>query len=332
MENKAHALAAGAFVLLVSALLVALALWLTRDVALRTVYEISTREPVTGLQAQAAVRFRGIPVGKVLSIDFDPKIPGNVLVRISVDDATPITESTFATLGFQGVTGLSFVQLDDTGASQVELQAPDGGAARIPLRPGLFSKLTDQGASAMSQLEETTRRLNALLAPEQQKVLLDAVRNIGQAAGNVNQLSLHLDQLLQTQLGPDRLSVPQLAQDLSITLKALQATSADASRTAQEGSKAASELARVAQRLNQSGGSLDKLNEGVNAMTLTGKTLNASTLPRVAKSADDVARAARRVEQTATSLNENPQVLLYGAGAVPPGPGEPGFTAPQGLK
>ena len=48
MENKAHALAAGAFVLLVSALLVALALWLTRDVALRTVYEISTREPVTG--------------------------------------------------------------------------------------------------------------------------------------------------------------------------------------------------------------------------------------------------------------------------------------------
>ena len=332
MENKAHALAAGAFVLLVSALLVALALWLTRDVALRTVYEISTRERVTGLQAQAAVRFRGIPVGKVLSIDFDPKIPGNVLVRISVDDATPITESTFATLGFQGVTGLSFVQLDDTGVSQIELEAPDGEVARIPLRPGLFSKLTDQGASAMSQLEETTRRLNALLAPEQQKVLLDAVRNIGQAAGNVNQLSLHLDQLLQTQLGPDRLSMPQLAQDLSTTLKALQATSADASRTAQEGSKAASELARVAQRLNQGGGSLDKLNEGVDAMTLTGKTLNASTLPRVAKSADDVARAARRVERTATNLNENPQVLLYGAGAVPPGPGEPGFTAPQGLK
>jgi phospholipid/cholesterol/gamma-HCH transport system substrate-binding protein len=314
-------------VLLVSALLVALAMWLTRDVALRTVYELSTREPVTGLQEQAAVRFRGIPVGKVLSIGFDPKIPGNVLVRISVDDATPITESTFATLGFQGVTGLSFVQLDDNGASSVELESKDGEVARIPLRPGLFSKLTDQGASAMAQLEETTRRLNALLAPEQQKVLLDAVRNIGQAAGNINQLSLHLDQLLQGQGGPGSASVPQLAQEVSTTLKALQATSAEASRTAQEGS-----MARVAQRLHQSGGSLDKLSEGADAMTLTGKTLNASTLPRVAKSADDVARAARRVERAAANLNENPQVLLYGTGTVPPGPGEPGFTAPQGTK
>jgi phospholipid/cholesterol/gamma-HCH transport system substrate-binding protein len=332
MENKSHALAAGAFVLLVSALLIALAMWLTRDVALRTVYEISTREPVTGLQVQAAVRFRGIPVGKVLSIDFDPKIPGNVLVRISVDDATPITASTFATLGFQGVTGLSFVQLDDSGASKVALTPTDGDVARIPMQPGLFSKLTDQGASAMAQLEETTRRLNILLAPEQQKVLLDAVRNIGQAAGNINQLSLHLDQTLQGQGAPGSVSAPQLAQELSTTLKALQATSAEASRTAQEASKAASELALVAQRLRQSGGSLDKLEQGADAMLLTGKTLNGSTLPRVAKSADDVARAARRVERTATNVNENPQTLLYGTGAVPPGPGEPGFTAPQGTK
>jgi phospholipid/cholesterol/gamma-HCH transport system substrate-binding protein len=332
MENKSHALAAGAFVLLVSALLVALAMWLTRDVALRTVYELSTREPVTGLQVQAAVRFRGIPVGKVLSIDFDPKIAGNVRVSISVDDTTPITESTFATLGFQGVTGLSFVQLDDTGGSSVGLESKDGEVARIPLRPGLFSKLTDQGASAMAQLEETTRRLNALLAPEQQKVLLDAVRNMGQAAGSINQLSLHLDQLLQGQGGPGSVSAPQLAQEVSATLKALQATSAEASRTAQEGSKAASELARVAQRLHQSGGSLDQLNQGVEVMALTAKTLNASTLPRVAKSADDVARAARRVERTTANLNENPQVLLYGTGVVPPGPGEPGFTAPQGTK
>ncbi len=330
MENKSHALAAGAFVLLVSALLVALAVWLTRDVALRTVYEISTREPVTGLQVQAAVRFRGIPVGKVLSIDFDPKIPGNVLVRISVDDATPVTESTFATLAFQGVTGLSFVQLDDSGASSVPLGSADGEDPRIALRPGLFSKLTDQGASAMTQLEETTRRLNALLAPEQQKALLDAVHNIGQAAGTINQLTQHLDQLLLGQGAPGSVSAPQLAQEVSATLKALQATSAEAARTAQEGSKAASELAQVAQRLRQSGGGLDKLDQGADAMLLTGKTLNASTLPRVAKSADDVARAARRMERTATNLNENPQFLLYGSGAVAPGPGEPGFTPPQG--
>ena len=49
MENKAHALAAGIFVVAVAALLVALAAWLARDTGERDVYEISTRETVTGL-------------------------------------------------------------------------------------------------------------------------------------------------------------------------------------------------------------------------------------------------------------------------------------------
>jgi len=43
MENKAHALAAGAFVLVVTALLIALAAWLMRDKEVFRVYEISTR-------------------------------------------------------------------------------------------------------------------------------------------------------------------------------------------------------------------------------------------------------------------------------------------------
>src|SRR6478735_3889250 len=115
MENKAHALAAGIFVVVVSAMLVALASWLTRDSGERDIYEISTRETVTGLQAQAAVRYRGVDVGKVSTIGFDPKQTGNVLMRLEIDHEAPVTKDTFATLSFQGVTGLAFVQLDDLG-------------------------------------------------------------------------------------------------------------------------------------------------------------------------------------------------------------------------
>ena len=49
MENKAHALAAGAFLLLVAALLVGLAVWLTRDRSVRNDFELTTRESVSGL-------------------------------------------------------------------------------------------------------------------------------------------------------------------------------------------------------------------------------------------------------------------------------------------
>jgi phospholipid/cholesterol/gamma-HCH transport system substrate-binding protein len=65
MENKAHAMAAGIFVVLLTALVLGLAAWLTRETGVRDTYEISTREAVTGLQAQAPVRFRGVDVGKV---------------------------------------------------------------------------------------------------------------------------------------------------------------------------------------------------------------------------------------------------------------------------
>src|SRR5688500_4323389 len=116
MENKAHALAAGIFVVAVAALLIALAAWLSRDTGERNIYEISTRETVTGLQPQAAVRYRGVDVGKVAEIGFDPQAKGHVLLRLEIDQEAPITKDTFATLNFQGVTGLAFVQLDDTGA------------------------------------------------------------------------------------------------------------------------------------------------------------------------------------------------------------------------
>ena len=74
---------------LITALLVALAAWLTRDTGERDIYEISTRETVTGLQPQAPVRYRGVDVGKVASIGFDPKTPGNVLMRLEVDREAP---------------------------------------------------------------------------------------------------------------------------------------------------------------------------------------------------------------------------------------------------
>ncbi|HSV36780.1 MAG TPA: MlaD family protein, partial [Ramlibacter sp.] len=77
MENKAHALAAGIFVVVITALLVGLAAWLTRETGERHIYEISTRETVTGLQSQAAVRYRGVDVGKVAAIGFDPKAQGH---------------------------------------------------------------------------------------------------------------------------------------------------------------------------------------------------------------------------------------------------------------
>jgi phospholipid/cholesterol/gamma-HCH transport system substrate-binding protein len=307
MENKAHALAAGAFVLVVTALLVALAVWLTRDTGVRQAYALSTRDAVTGLQPQAPVRFKGVLVGKVTEIAFDPQVKGQVLVSIAVDRSAPVTSSTFAMLGYQGVTGLAFVQLDDSGESREPLRSTDGTPPRIPLRPGLMGRLSDQGGQVLNQLEIASRRINELLAPDNPKGVARVVATTGDAVQSVNQLATDVNVLLKAQLDPKKLNVPQLVQDTRATLQSLQATS-DQTRSA-------------VQRLGDKGGALDKLTEGADVLMGT-------TLPRVNRMSDDATRTARQLNRTVTNLNENPQSLLYGNGPVAPGPGEPGFTAP----
>ena len=316
MENKSHALAAGTFVLLLLALLVALAVWLTRDNRQLRIYELTSAEAVTGLQPQAAVRFKGVPVGKVTAIALDPKVGGQVLIRIAINDQAPITESTFATLGFQGVTGLSFVQLDDSGESKVSLESSPRVPGRIPMRPGLLSRISDRGVSILSQLEETTRRVNLLLAPANQQNLLSAIASLDQAAASIRQLSTESGKVL-----------PQLAQDAAATLKTIRETSLRVGESADEARNSARAFRTVTERMNAKGGTLDQIASGSEALASTGQSLNSATLPRVNRAVDDGARSARQLGRAAGSFSENPQSLLFGNVASPPGPGEPGFSS-----
>ncbi len=318
MENKAHALAAGAFVLVVAALLVAMAWWLSRDGGVRVNYELSSRESVSGLNLQAAVRFKGVPVGKVTAINFDPKVPGNVLVRIAVDTTAPVTQATFATLGYQGVTGIAHVQLEDGPGPKTPLVSVDGEIPRIPVRPGLMGRITDQGTQVLVQVEEATRRINKLLSPENQQLLMAAVGNAGDAARGYRQLADDLRTLLQAPPGVAKVTVPEVLNSTRGTLQSLQSTSGEARQTLQ--------------RLNEPGGAVDKLAQGVDALAQSAGTLNATTLPRLNRMSEDATRAARQLGRAAGNLSENPQSLLYGNGPVAPGPGEPGFVAPAAAR
>ncbi len=319
MENKSHALAAGAFVLLLAALLTALAVWLTRDSREMRVYELVSKEEVTGLQPQASVRFKGVTVGKVSSIGFDPQTGAQVLIRIAIDDSAPITKSTFATLGFQGVTGLAFVQLDDSGESTVMLEPDGGAAARIPMRPGLMAKLSSRGEKILLQLEESSSRINQLLSGQNQTKLIAAIDSMGQAADSLARLATDAGKTL-----------PTLLPDGKAALQSLQHTSARVGESADEVRVAARALRAVTERMNDKGGSLDQFDAAATTLVGTGQALSGSTLPRTNQTLDDAARSARQFGRTAASVGENPQSLIFGNAPIPPGPGEPGFNARTG--
>ena len=320
MENKAHAMAAGAFVLVVSALLALLAVWLLRDTSQRDMYEMSTSETVSGLQPQAVVRFRGVPVGKVELIGFDAKVKGNVLIRISIDRGAPVTKSVFATVASQGVTGLGFIQLDDSGQSNERLVPNDDDPPRIPLKPGGLDKLLKQSEVIFDQVEQASTKLNQMLGEDNQKRLLTALDSMGQAANSVSSLSTTMTSILNAQLGPDKVNIPKLVKNLDAAVVSLRETSAQAST-------AITEVGITAKRLNEKGGPLDKLSEGGTALAAGVETFSAATLPKLGVVADETARTMRQLRRTVNAVDDNPQSLIFGNGPPQPGPGEPGFSA-----
>lgn len=324
MENKAHALAAGLFVVALTALLLVLGAWLTRDSGERDLFEISTHEAVTGLQAQAPVRYRGVDVGKVASIGFDPKAQGNVLVRLEIAHDAPVTTETFATLSFQGVTGLAFVQLDDSGKPAPLLKPNDASPPRIPLRPGLLAKLTDKGEKILDQVEQITARVNTLLDDKNQKGLTSAVDNVAQAGASISKLSTNLDSILTAQFGPHNVDIPSL-------VKRTDATMASLRNTSDEARAAVHQIGLTAQRLNEKGGPIDRLAAGTQALSHAADSFNSATLPRINRATEDTSRAVRQLSRTVNGINDNPQSLIFGTGRIDPGPGESGFVAPAGV-
>lgn len=325
MENKSHAMAAGLFVVLLTALLLGLAAWLTRDTGVRDTYEIATRESVTGLQEQAIVRYLGVDVGKVSGVGFDPKVPGQVLLRLEVDREAPITRSTYATLSYQGVTGLAFIQLADDGKSSVRLQPNDEVPPRIPLRPGLLARLEERGEVILEQVEQVTKRVNTLLGDDNQKRFSKALEDIGDAAGSAEQLAKRLDNTVATKLDP---AIAEAAN----TLRTVQQAATQVTSTAASFGRTADAFGATAARINATDGPVDRLAEGADAFSAAAGQFGRATLPRLNRTADEANRTIRSLRRTLDELQENPQALVYGEGARRPGPGEPGFQAPGGAR
>src|SRR5687768_10024122 len=111
MENRAHALVAGLFVIFLSIAVALVAMRFSGSNIKYNPYLVVTKESVSGLNPQSSVLYRGVNIGKVESIMFDPNNLHRILIQISVDENVALSKSVYAQLGYQGVTGLAYIQL-----------------------------------------------------------------------------------------------------------------------------------------------------------------------------------------------------------------------------
>lgn len=113
MEREANYITVGAFVLLVLAMGTLFVFWYTDrgDKREYVRYEIYFQGSVSGLSQGSAVRYLGVPVGRVVSLNLDRRMPDRVQVIVDIDKAAPVSEETLAWLSLQGVTGLLYIDL-----------------------------------------------------------------------------------------------------------------------------------------------------------------------------------------------------------------------------
>jgi phospholipid/cholesterol/gamma-HCH transport system substrate-binding protein len=292
MENRAHALAAGIFTLVLGAALIATGFWFRKDNIRLAHYLVSTTHSVSGLRGEAAVSYRGVHVGRVESIGIEPGTSGRINILIGVQEDTPITRSTYAQLGYQGVTGLAYVSLNDDGSSSELLKAAGDEPARIALRPSVF----DSGLDLVAAVNELTARMSEVLNKENRALLTRALAGIDQASRQTAALAAHLQ--------PGAQGFPALVGDARSTLAEAQKLIA----ALQERSKA-----------------FDRMATGLEEVGVAARYFGDETLPRFNALVEQLGRDTRAFDRVFNALDENPQSFVFGAPRRKPGPGEPGF-------
>ena len=307
MENRAHALAAGLFTLVLGALLAAVALWFSKDELRLIPYVMSTASSVTGLKVEAPVRYRGVDVGKVDEIGIDAANGGQVRIRIGVREGTPITRSTYAQLGYQGVTGLAYVLLGDDGKSKDVLQSSPAHVAVIRMKPSMM----DDGESLFTAFIEITDKINNLLDEENQGRVRRTLAGLEEATQRAGAVAKKLEPSLEAMPG------------LVVVAKHLVT---DARSSIGKADQLIGSVNGLALKLDQRVDTLTRAAASVEEVGVTARAAVDETMPRMNGLIDDVSKETHAFGRVINTLGEHPQSIVFGAPSAPPGPGEPGFA------
>lgn len=318
MENRAYAFIAGLFAILLCGGLIAGFWWLGGSHTQENEYVISSKYPVAGLNPQAAVRYRGVDKGRVGVISIDPKDPKNILVTISVNSDLNLTRGTFGQLASQGLTGLSYIELDDKGDNLAPI-----GNQPIPLLESNMSQMMNAGKQIMSKTEALEQEAAQLIKTLNRVLDESNVKKINQLLANMEQSSSELEGLMKSSRSATdkagRLLEEIRPQELSKTLEAVRQASASMKDAADTARPTMTQLQHSLKEFEVIGKHLEQ------ASMELGDTLNDETLPRVHELTRQLQQDSKSINRLVDTLDQNPNSIIFGKPQPAAGPGEKGF-------
>ncbi|HUN70709.1 MAG TPA: MlaD family protein [Steroidobacteraceae bacterium] len=298
MEREANYAAVGAFVLVVALGAALFVYWYSGTRVHRSYqrYEIYFNGSVSGLEQGAPVRYLGVRVGRVVEMRIDPRDAGRVEVTAAIESTTPISDRTLAELDLQGLTGLLYIDLQQT---------PKGAAASVPsLRYPVIRAAPSQFDVFMGQLPRLSaaaggviQRLDRLLSDQ-----------------NIADISRSLDNLSQASS-----SLPQTVRSVNALLIQLRTATVELTATARSAHNlmdtAGPQVVAIVRRLNTMADNLSRATDQLDSMVAENRgdvrSFTRSSLPEIESFVREGRAAAQDIRQLSESLRQNPSQLLY---------------------
>lgn len=201
MSSKAQKVRVGVFVAVTAALLAVVVIVFggMRFWKHRAEYTIEFDQSVMGLDVGSQVFRNGIKVGRVSEVKVDPIDMSKVVVKIAINEDTPIHADTVAMLQYAGITGLKVIDLRGGTAATPKLAE----GATIQRGETLLDKMERKAEDIVDQTQKVLDRsytivdnLATLTDPKRFAAIDDIVASTKATAGNLARASGELDTMI----------------------------------------------------------------------------------------------------------------------------------------
>lgn len=316
METKANTALIGAFTLIVLAFGFVFVYWMARGAdqgggeSLTVVFE----DPITGLSVGSQVVFNGIKVGEVKTLVLDPERPNVVLAGLNVQPLRSIKADTEVTLGFQGLTGVGYVEM----AGGSPLLPPIWEAQEKPTIIATRSSMQDLLAGArtilaradevLQTLEQTVsensddislavldlRKFTGALAENSEDVA-DFIVNVSAASKGIAEATGQLDGIISKS---EALLEAVEPEDVSASLKSIRATSESLAAQADR-------IGAIVERADQVAANAQEFSERLPALGEKAESLVAAIDPdKVAAALDNISRFSAALGESSDDIDQ----------------------------
>ncbi len=207
MTTKSSKFLIGLFVIFGSLICAGILIWVgaSRIFMKGTVYAVYFDESVQGLQVDSAIKYRGVEIGKVQSINVAPDFR-LIEVIMKVDLEGDLQKHTIASLKTAGITGIVFIELDRIRPGELKDSPQLAFKPDYPVIPSRKSEisrfLADTGAimdniknidfkGISTNLKNTTSAIEKLV---ENKRLLNIMIHLESSTANLDELMARINE------------------------------------------------------------------------------------------------------------------------------------------